>query len=499
MRKEARETAFKLVFLSEFNNEADVELSFMSASEGCVLSEEDKTFANNIYELYLQHKEEIKQKLEQQIRDYELARVYKIDLALLEVAITEIEYIKTPAKIVINEILELAKVYSTENSVKFINGVLASLLKEWYMEAISVSKLCFYIKNIFDNEELLHNISIYGEISNYSELRGNAYFNLKDKDAMISCVYFGALESLKNGDKIIAVGTPSYYTKGGKLNFNVLKTAPFGVGELYKNFLELKEKLQTEGLFDEKYKKPIPQNIKRIGVVTSDTGAVIHDIINVVTRRNNSIDIVLYPSKVQGDGADNEIIAGIKFFENYDVDAIVVARGGGSFEDLNVFNSEKLARAVFDCDKFIMSAVGHETDFTIIDFVSDLRAPTPSIAAELLSTLKQDKKSKIVDLFSRINLLVEKKIQNEIDKQSEYVDFISSTVASCLRETEYDLAILCKNLEKHNVGNILKKGFSYLLKDGKSVDLQSIDVGDNVEVVTKDGIMENKVLKIKRG
>ena len=162
---------------------------------------------------------------------------------------------------------------------------------------ISVAKLCGYIKRIFDSEELLHNISVYGEVSGLSISRGIAYFNLKDEDAMLPCVYFGINEELNNGDKIIATGTPGYYVKGGKLNFNVLKTKPYGLGEIYQKFLETKNKLEKEGLFLECRKKPLPKDVRRIGVVSSETGAVIQDIINVATRRDDSVDIVLYPAK----------------------------------------------------------------------------------------------------------------------------------------------------------------------------------------------------------
>ena len=164
------------------------------------------------------------------------------------------------------------------------------------------------------------------------------------------CVYFGVKEnSLNNGDLVVATGTPRYYMKGGRLNFNVVKVEPFGLGELFKRFLEVKEKLEKEGLFSEIHKKALPKNIERIGVVSSEAGAVIQDIINVVQRRDKSIDIVLYPSKVQGEGAEKEIIEGIRFLDNYNVDIIIVARGGGSFEDLMPFNSEELAREVFNC------------------------------------------------------------------------------------------------------------------------------------------------------
>ena len=268
-------------------------------------------------------------------------------------------------------------------------------------KAISVTQISTYFKQIFDAEELLQNISVFGEVSDFSLSRGVAYFSLKDENALLSCVCFGAdnLVSVRNGDKVIVRGTPKYYVKGGKLNFNVNKIAPFGTGNLFEQFLKLKQDLENEGLFDDKNKKTIsPQNIKRIGVVTSETGAVIQDIINVVTRRNPFVDIVLYPVKVQGYNAELDIVKGINFFSDYpNVNAIIVARGGGSLEDLKPFNSEIVARAVFACTKPLISAVGHETDFTIIDFVSDLRAPTPSVAAELITENVAYKKQNLID------------------------------------------------------------------------------------------------------
>lgn len=364
--------------------------------------------------------------------------------------------------------------------------------------AISVSKLCGYIKSIFESEELLHNISVYGEISGLSILRGNAYFNLKDDDALIPCVYFGVMEELNNGDKIIATGTPNYYSKGGKLNFNIIKTKPYGMGELYKKFLETKAKLESEGLFDLSRKKPIPKNIKRIGVVTSETGAVIRDIINIVTRRDDSVDIVLYPSSVQGIYAENEIISGIKFLDNYDVDVIVVARGGGSFEDLNAFNSEKMARVVCDCKKPIVSAVGHETDYTIIDFVSDLRAPTPSAAAELLTTPKNDRKLALLNNFEYIQNYFKQQILDKYNFLEDTKDLFKDCMRSKLREKEYQLALIQKTLEKHNPNELLNKGYAFIEKNNKSAKIDDLEIEDEIKIILKGGSIISKIEKINK-
>ena len=200
---------------------------------------------------------------------------------------------------------------------------------------LTVTQISNYFKQIFDAEELLFNVRVVGEISGLSIVRGVAYFALKDENAMMSCVCFDVSNfTYQNGDKVVLTGTPRYYVKGGKLNFNVQKAEKYGLGDLYQQFLKLKETLEKSGYFDESHKIPMPKTIKRIGVVTSKEGAVIQDIINVRSRRNPYIDIVLYPVKVQGKDAEKEIAKGIRFFDNYNVDVIVVARGGGSLEDV---------------------------------------------------------------------------------------------------------------------------------------------------------------------
>ena len=285
------------------------------------------------------------------------------------------------------------------------------------LRTLSVTEVSNYVANVFEAEEMLHDISVRGEVSGFQIKSGIAYFSLKDSNCIISCIAFGAEKfgEIKNGDDVLAVGTVRYYAKGGRLNFNVYKLEPYGMGDIYKQFLLLKEKLEKEGLFDIKHKKPLPENIKTIGVVSSSTGAVIHDIIDVSTRRNPSINIKLFPAKVQGEGADLTIIDGLEYFENTDVEVVIVARGGGSYEDLQPFNSEALARKVYECNKVIVSAVGHETDYTIIDFVADLRAPTPSAAAEIVTqdvlVLRQNIENLRYDLVSNFENLVNKKLE----------------------------------------------------------------------------------------
>ena len=363
-------------------------------------------------------------------------------------------------------------------------------------KAISVSQLSAYIKGIFDAEELLHNISVYGEISGLSVLRGNAYFTLKDEDSLLQCVYFGADEQvLKNGDLIVATGTPRYYAKGGKLNFNVVKVEPYGIGDLFKKFLEIKTKLDSEGLFNPLLKKKLPEDVKKIGVVSSEKGAVIQDIINVTKRRNIAVNIVLYPSRVQGDGADKDIIEGIKYFdEKSDVDVIIVARGGGSFEDLMPFNSEELARVVYKCEKPVVSAVGHETDFTIIDFVSDLRAPTPSAAAELVVSQRKDKVLRMKEYFNRLSTLILNCCDEKYNLISSNKTNLDYSVKSKMNEIEYSLGIKIQALEKLNPIKILQRGFAKIEKDGKNVNsVFELSIKDTFEIYLKDGKIKGQV------
>ena len=384
---------------------------------------------------------------------------------------------------------------------------------------ISVSQLNTYIRNIFEAEIMLQNICVYGEISSYNISNGIAYFNLKDESGLLSCVLFGAnnFSIPKIGDMVLVRGSMNYYAKGGKLSFNAVSIMPYGRGLLYQKFLELKTELEARGYFDAERKKPIPTRVKRIGVVSSETGAVIRDIIDVTHRRNNTIDIVLYPVKVQGLGADKEIACGIDFFSNYDnVDVVIVARGGGSMEDLEPFNSEIVANAVYRCNKPLVSAVGHETDFTIIDFVSDLRAPTPSAAAEIVAWdkyLEQENVSAYLHAMEKIlntkaNILakdidfcVQKldnsakgniiKHDNKLDKLCQLLSFDKVT------DKYYNyLEKLSLGLEYYNPKKLAQMGYAKVLQNGKCVDsVKSVDYDKGLTVSLIDGQIDCKISK----
>ena len=374
-----------------------------------------------------------------------------------------------------------------------------------------------YFKQIFDAEELLYNIRVVGEISGLSVVRNVAYFVLKDENAAMSCVCFETTNfSYSNGDKVILTGTPRYYVKGGKLNFNVQRIEKFGLGDLYQQFLILKARLEAKGYFDQEHKIGLPPTIKRIGVVTSKEGAVIQDIINIRTRRNPYIDIVLYPAKVQGIGAEYEIAKGIKTLDGYDVDAIIVARGGGSLEDLAPFNTEVVADAVYNAKKFIMSAVGHETDYTICDFCSDMRASTPSAAAELLCADINEQKRTYNSLIIRLKPAIQNMY---IDKHTQFVGLVKNLIynfSDLNSRSKSDLKnnlvkfkylinqfygdnynkffILQNRLSKLNPNEILKLGYSVVKRnDCYITSARSLNISDMITIKFSDGEVKARI------
>ena len=284
--------------------------------------------------------------------------------------------------------------------------------------AISVTELNKYIKDKIDKDEMLNNVFVKGEISNYKHhYTGHLYFTLKDENSLIKCIMFkGYAVNLKfepkDGMKVTIFGSVSVFERDGVYQIYVKAMQEDGIGSLYKAYEEMKAKLEKEGLFDQSHKKKIPLMPRCIGVLTSNTGAVIRDIINVSTRRNPNVYIKLLPVPVQGPGAAEKIVDAIKTMnEKKLADVIIVARGGGSLEDLWPFNEEIVARAIYDSELPVISAVGHETDFTIADFVADLRAPTPSAAAELAVPNIADIKLKLEGYNNRYKLALKKKVE----------------------------------------------------------------------------------------
>ena len=292
-------------------------------------------------------------------------------------------------------------------------------------QILSVTDINKYVKTLFENDPLLPEVSVRGEITNFkAHYTGHLYFTLKDEYSTIKCVMFkGYAQFLKfkpsDGMKVVIKGQVSCYERDGVYQIYCKSMSPEGLGDLYLAYEQLKEKLNKEGLFDDIHKKPIPFLPKRVGVITSRTGAVIRDIINVSTRRYPNVDLLVYPAAVQGVNVASTVIEGLKTFNKLNnVDVIIIARGGGSFEDLFGFNDEALARQVFASQIPVVSAVGHETDFTICDFVSDLRAPTPSAAAELV----YPEYSEIVSRIDKDKNRTMIAIKNYIERKRQYVE-----------------------------------------------------------------------------
>lgn len=385
------------------------------------------------------------------------------------------------------------------------------------MKTLTLSILQFntFVKNILDAEQFLAGIGVFGEVTNYKVSGGNAYFDLKDENAMLSCVKFGASDlTIKNGDKIIAFGKVNFYVKSGRLNFIVSKTQAYGMGDLYQKFLELKNKLESEGYFKEEIKKPIPRFSKKIGVVTSETGAVIRDIINVTRKKNPFTDIVVYPSKVQGVNAEEELASGIRYFNTRDdIDVIIVARGGGSLEDLSPFNTEVIVKAIYESKLPVISAVGHETDFTLCDFASDLRVPTPSVGAEVAVFDYYEQVKNIEEIEKRILLLLQAKLKSSKEalfanldgsakslklKHAEYKskflklqNEISGDVSLKLQTEKSKLEKLIDVLEKLNPIQVLKNGYAIIEKDGKKLtSTKLVELNDVIAVALSDGKFE---------
>lgn len=383
----------------------------------------------------------------------------------------------------------------------------------------SITQINNYIKNIMESDVVLSNICIYGEVATYSESNNIAYFSLKDENGLINCVMFNASRFKRPsiGDVILATGGINYYAKMGKLTLNVFHIVPYGKGLLYEKFLELKNKLEAKGYFKEEIKKPIPKFVKTIGVVSSPTGAVIQDIRNVTRRRNNSVNIVLYPVKVQGVGSENEIAKGIEYFSKQrNVDVVIVARGGGSLEELQPFNSEIVADATYNCEIPIVSAVGHETDYTIIDFVSDLRAPTPSAAAELVVWSKEEFKNNILTLFTRsynsLNLVLNSYESDTLNAFNVCANNLNNKINLTFKETknhfgkidllfnnvlnvfEHKILINKEKIEGMNPENIYKMGYVKVLKDNKVVkSAKDCVVKDMLKINFKDGLVNVEV------
>jgi exodeoxyribonuclease VII large subunit len=407
------------------------------------------------------------------------------------------------------------------------------MVAEETRRVITVSQLNEYIKAVIEGQPVLRSLFVKGEISNFTNhyKTGHFYFTLKDENSLIRCIMFkGFAEKLKfvpeNGMKIILHGKVSAYPKDGQYQLYADNMEPDGIGALYIAYEQLKAKLEKEGLFNPAYKKPLPKIPKRVGIITSPTGAAIRDIINILGRRFPYAEGVLYPALVQGDGAPAQLIEGMRYFNSANnVDVIIIGRGGGSIEDLWAFNDERLAREIFASEIPVISAVGHETDFTICDFVADRRAPTPSAAAELAVPETMELKQKILNIIGRMDMLIMHNIKNNRQKLNELAgkrvlntpDYIvddrrfqlMNLDARMENGMKYSLSLkkevfarYTSKLEALNPMSVISRGYSAVFSDSgqliKSVD--QVEVGDRLNFKTVDGSVSAEVKgKIKNG
>ena len=370
------------------------------------------------------------------------------------------------------------------------------------IEALSISQLTRHIKNMLESDLLLQSVWLKGEVSNYTlHSSGHQYFSLKDEGATIKCVkfknfgYSPAQQAFKTGDKVLVHGSIDLYLPQGTYQLRVTQIHLQGLGDLYQQFEALKNKLSAEGLFDPEHKKQIPPFPKVIGIISSPTGAVIQDIINTIERRYPNIKLVLAPALMQGETSSSSIINALQKLESIpEIDTIIIARGGGSMEDLWTFNNELLVREIYKSNKPIISAVGHETDFTLCDFAADLRAPTPTAAAELSVPDRNELISRLA--FLRKNL--DRYIQGTLAYQFENIDKLKTTLTESIQyaiENKFHQVEKLKlRLENVNPLMPLQKGFTLTLKNGERIKSSGdLIINDEIETIFADGKIKSIV------
>ncbi len=389
----------------------------------------------------------------------------------------------------------------------------------------SVGEINKFIKNMFEQEPLLNHLTVKGEVSNCKyHTSGHIYFTLKDASGAISCVMFkgnrinGLKFKMYEGQSVLVTGTIDTYERDGKYQLYAKRIEADGEGALYEKYERLKAMLQERGMFSPEYKQPIPKYIKNLGVVTASTGAAVRDIINITKRRNPYVQIILYPAIVQGDQAAESIAEGIRELSEREVDVIIVGRGGGSIEELWAFNEEIVAEAIFNCPIPIISAVGHETDTTIADFVADLRAPTPSAAAEIavyeVDLLLQDIKARKDILLRRMQSCIDdmrrravndKRLLDHLSPESRIRDqrmraiHSSEKLEGLIREklmrSRHLLDVDIEKLKALSPLDKLKSGFSYVVdSEGKNVkSIDDVNTGQALDIYVSDGTIKATV------
>ena len=393
----------------------------------------------------------------------------------------------------------------------------------------TVKQVNSYIKNMFTQDFMLNRIYVKGEVSNCKyHTSGHIYFSLKDESGTIACVMFagqrgGLSFHMREGQQIIVLGSVNVYERTGSYQLYAQEIRLDGEGTLYEKYQMLKQELEEMGMFAPEYKKAIPRYAKRIGVVTAPTGAAVRDIMNISARRNPYVQLLLYPAQVQGEGAKESIVRGIRMLETKNVDVIIVGRGGGSIEDLWAFNDECVARAIFDCQVPVISAVGHETDVTIADYVADLRAPTPSAAAELAvwdyrqlqgyldeCRLRMNRsmtgtirinRLRLKELDVRLSYLHPRhKLQDQQQRLIELEEELRTLMRDRVKEARHRLAIQIEKLNGLSPVRKLNQGFAYVEEaDGGVVkSIRQVEKGDELTVYVTDGLIRTSVKAVQR-
>ena len=389
----------------------------------------------------------------------------------------------------------------------------------------TVKQVNAYIKNMFIQDFMLNRIYVKGEVSNCKyHTSGHIYFSLKDESGTIACVMFAGSRSglafqLKEGQRVIALGSVNVYERDGKYQLYAKEIVLDGRGALYECFERLKKELEEMGMFAPEYKRPIPKYARTVGIVTAPTGAAVRDIINIAKRRNPYVQLLLYPALVQGDGAAESIVRGIRMLEKQKVDVLIVGRGGGSIEDLWAFNEEPVARAIFECTVPVISAVGHETDTTIADYAADLRAPTPSAAAELavydLRVVMEHISSYRSDLRRAISLKTERNRKmlehvtlrlklahprQKLNDSRQYAAELETRLRACMGERltsdRHRLALCVEKMKGLSPLAKLSQGYAYVqTTEGENVrSIKQAETGAYLDICVSDGEIHAQVL-----
>ncbi len=392
----------------------------------------------------------------------------------------------------------------------------------------TVSQVNTYIKNMFAQDFFLKRVYVKGEVSNCKyHTSGHIYFTIKDESTTLACIMFagkrrGLNFCLEEGQKVIVGGSVEIFERDGKYQLYASEITLDGAGELYLRFEALKKELAEMGMFAEEYKQPIPVYAKTVGIVTAATGAAVRDIIQVSTRRNPYVQLILYPAQVQGEGAKESIVKGIQMLDAYGVDVIIVGRGGGSIEDLWAFNEEMVARAIFDCSTPIISAVGHETDVTIADYVADLRAPTPSAGAELAvcdiqevlqkiqrceESLKRNLEIKVVSKRQQYEnykvrlraLSPEIKVREKQRQSLELERRLEEGMKRYVEQYRHRLQLYIERMNGLSPASKLNQGYSFVSKDAKAIkSVGDVKKDDMLEINVTDGTINAKVVTVKK-